>query len=113
MRRLPAGRAITKVLKVPESWADGEKLWMDGLFDANMLFPDRASSRTARCAVTYNVCLELTGWTLRTYLSWTTKKRFEKSFRRCSNPKATAARWRTTAALRKNTSNATLPTRFG
>src|SRR5437899_1903014 len=61
MRRLPAGRAITKVLKVPESWADGEKLWMDGLFDANMLFPDRASSRTARCAVTYNVCLELTG----------------------------------------------------
>jgi len=34
---------------------------MDGLFDANMLFPDRASSRTARCAVTYNVCLELTG----------------------------------------------------
>jgi putative nucleotidyltransferase with HDIG domain len=64
MRRLPAGRAITKVLKVPkvpESWAGGEKLWMDGLFDANMLFPDRASSRTARCAVTYNVCLELTG----------------------------------------------------
>ena len=34
---------------------------MDGQFDANMLFPDRASSRTARCAVTYNVCLELTG----------------------------------------------------
>src|SRR5947199_10564188 len=62
MRRLPAGRAITKVLKVPESWADGEKLWMDGLFDANMLFPDRASSRRARCAVTYNERLELTGW---------------------------------------------------
>src|SRR5207244_11388484 len=27
----------------------------------NMLCHDRASSRTARCAVTYNVCLELTG----------------------------------------------------
>ena len=33
---------------------------MDGLFDANMLFPDRASRRTASCAVTYNVSLELT-----------------------------------------------------
>ena len=45
----------------PKSSADGEKLWMDDSFDANMLFPNRASGRTARCAVSYNERLELTG----------------------------------------------------
>ena len=49
MRRLPAGHAVTKVLKVPRNWADGEKLWMDDLLDANMLFPDRA--RAGQCGV--------------------------------------------------------------
>ena len=33
---------------------------MDDLPDANMLFSNRAIGRTVRCAVPYNVCLELT-----------------------------------------------------
>ena len=33
---------------------------MDDLLDANMLFPDRARAGQWPCAVTYNVCLELT-----------------------------------------------------
>src|SRR5205823_12516808 len=100
MPRLPAGSAVVAVLVLPAKLdVDGEKLCVITLSMTLTRYFLTGQGRPHLCVPSHIMArgANLT-WRWKTFWSWTMRRRFERSSRPCSSPRAIAARPCRTAA---------------